>query len=498
MASSCGAYDSAFQSCIDGIRMSVWCADCCCEVLRKGNHAIVGRKHDYKNYCVFGDLQGFDLKTPIHTKRGHHPRLFFLAETKCYGEVRKTMYAREREQNGLAPSILNKRRQILLRSLGLTPAEFVSEDKRVAMIFLLQDYLKEWKPATKLEDVWERWQVFPRVQEILDNCPGARPDAAFDFCLRYHRAGAAEFLHAKSSAQQVFYLFGNKIMGYLKDDSKSFDMRCLLDTPLEDEYMRFGCASTRRLQLHSPEGRNVPTVDTSVSRAVDDILRQALALLPRAYPTPPPPRAQARQPQSRNNRRRRELQRQKQRQRQAQSKPRWQHGGHPGWQHGGHPGWQHGGHPGWQHGGHPGWQHGGHPGWQHGGHPGWQHGEEFMWQHGEEFMWQHGEEFMWQHGEEFMWQHGEEEEFMWQHGEEEEFMWQHGEEEEWQHGGHPTEKSSWWQHGGHPRWQHGGHPRWQNRGHPRWRGKPRWQNRGHPRWQNRRGKPRWQNGRGKR
>ena len=319
---SCGTYDRAFQSQIDGIRMSVWCADCCCEVLKKGNHVIAGRRHDFKNYCVFGDLQGFDLTMPIRTRQGHHPRLFFLAETKYYGEVRKAMYAKEREQNGLVQNILNKRRQILLRSLGLTPAEFVSADKRLAMIFLLKDYLKEWKPATKLEDVWERCRAFSRVQEILQNCPGARPDAAFDFCMRYPFAGAVEFRHAKSSAQQVFHLFGDRIMGYLKDNNQSFDMRCLLDTPFEKEYIRFREASESQIQLHPLAGHTLPTVDTTIRPAVYEIPHRPQLLAPPAPSRQPAGRAPPRQPQSRNVRR--PCRARRERQMQAQRNPRFQ------------------------------------------------------------------------------------------------------------------------------------------------------------------------------
>ena len=248
---TCATCNNVVQGSFNGIKLSVCCADCCAKTTTdRGYYAVVSKRAVQEFHCKNRDLAWLRSKEKILNRFGYRSKLYLLAEVKHLGQVRREMDRRAQAEKELKqrPTLI-KRRRILLKTLNLTPTEFAEEDKRIAMIFLLGDYLRRWQPKTKLQDVQERWKVFPRVQEILQNCPEAHPDAAFDFCMRYRHAGSAEFLHAKKSVQQVFHLFGDRIMSCL-ESTLHFDLRHMLDTPLENEYVHFRGRYKREIRFN--------------------------------------------------------------------------------------------------------------------------------------------------------------------------------------------------------------------------------------------------------
>ena len=159
----------------------------------------------------------------------------------------------------MAMPVLLKRRQLLLSFLNITAADFEDESKRLPMIFLLRRCLRPWQQKTDLEELRKCWDVFPRVQKILQHCPRAHPDAAFDFCLQNPKAGPTEFCEEKQKMEQIFRLCGERIMKFV--DGRVFpEVPYLLDTPLEEEYLDF---KERHLRLIHSNLLNYVDSDTA-------------------------------------------------------------------------------------------------------------------------------------------------------------------------------------------------------------------------------------------
>jgi len=98
--------------------------------------------------------------------------------------------------------------------------------------FLLRDYMRCDAAGDALEIVLKRCRVLDRVTEIVRTCPGAHPEAAFEFCVDHPHAGAEEFRELKEKMQRVFRLEGARILDALPIHCR----RLLTETVLKDEY----------------------------------------------------------------------------------------------------------------------------------------------------------------------------------------------------------------------------------------------------------------------
>ena len=235
----CATCDGFVQGVFDGILLSVCCVRCCAKATTAEGVCTVSAGRAASEYrCSSWWLRFLDCKERRQSlRRVYH--LYLLAEVQHLAKLQRKATQRSRFRGGaVAMPVLLKRRQLLLSFLNITEAEFGDESKRVPMIFLLRRCLRPWQRRTDFEELRKCWDVFPRVQRILQHCPRAHPDAVFDFCLQNPKAGPAEFCEEKQKTEQIFRLCGEKIMKYV-DDRQFPEVPYLLDTPLEKEYLDF-------------------------------------------------------------------------------------------------------------------------------------------------------------------------------------------------------------------------------------------------------------------
>ena len=221
-----------------GVPLSICCLQCC-EQAQEESHPlpfllpqeIVLKLTDFTE----SDLMLLCCTTrPRHSGRSRRFAQFYLvAELQCLGEALKRREKAKKEK--ALRALLIQRRHDLLTQLDVMAAELVDRSNRVVWTVLLGDYLTCETPKIKLEDVFKRVAVLDRVEEILETCPGAHPEAAFDFCVMHSRSGPAEFQELKQKIRTVFRIEGRRILQHLCP----MEMDLLKGTPLEDEAREF-------------------------------------------------------------------------------------------------------------------------------------------------------------------------------------------------------------------------------------------------------------------
>jgi len=153
---------------------------------------------------------------------GRPMRLFLGAEIVCLRELKTE--AAERDalikrviayvQDKLA--IENKKNQ-LERALGVK----LGEMDDVLRYFMLGDYLSSVHGTeTTLIQIQQRFRVLERVMAILNDCDGAHPGAAFDFCIAYPQHGPAEFIDFQHRCGMVFYNERERILSHLSREDR--------------------------------------------------------------------------------------------------------------------------------------------------------------------------------------------------------------------------------------------------------------------------------------
>jgi len=106
----------------------------------------------------------------------------------------------------------------------------------VLRIFLVGDYTQPvGEKETTLNDIERRYAVYDRVKQMREQYPLAHPQALFDFCAKHPEATAKDFEESKEKMQQVFHLFGEKIMRQLKRGERKMP----LETSLKDVAEKF-------------------------------------------------------------------------------------------------------------------------------------------------------------------------------------------------------------------------------------------------------------------
>ena len=191
--------------------------------------------------CKKEDLQRL-AHLPANNRGGYCLGDYYLtAEVRYLGSFRKAAEMKQMVELEVKrrQELLEKREEVL-RRLGMAKSEFDSETDKTLMIFLLGDYLKQRHPNGQLTELKARCAAIPRVREILRECYGAHPGAAFDFCVQNPDAGPGEFQELKDKMRKAFRLEGERILRHLTR-SERLNLR---RTPLQEDV------------LQSDEGRN--------------------------------------------------------------------------------------------------------------------------------------------------------------------------------------------------------------------------------------------------
>ena len=132
----------------------------------------------------------------------------------------------------------------------MADAELICEKKRVLLVCLCG------QRRQKSTELRMRLIVLPRVLEILHECPGAHPGAAFDFCVQYPAAGPVEFRELKEKMRRVFRIEGHRIFRHLSH-AESLALR---NTPLQGDV--FQTEEGRiDIQMHLTEHIDVTLAD---------------------------------------------------------------------------------------------------------------------------------------------------------------------------------------------------------------------------------------------
>ena len=119
----------------------------------------------------------------------------------------------------------------LLDELGVDQ-ETWDKRNRTVWCFMLGDYLRTvGTTRIQRQDVKRRFDVLKRVEDILEICPDAHPEAAFDLCVTQSDAGPVEFRALKDKIRQVFRAESGRILRHLT----RAEMRMLERTPLAEE-----------------------------------------------------------------------------------------------------------------------------------------------------------------------------------------------------------------------------------------------------------------------
>ena len=218
-----------------GVLLSICCLQCC-EKVQEESHPLpfllpkelVLKLTDFTE----SDLMLLSCTTrPRHSSRiriRRFAQFYLVAELQCLGEALKRREKAKKEK--ALRALLIERWHDLLAQLDVMAAEVIHRSNRVVWNVLLGDYLKCETPQIKLEDVFKRVAVLDRVEEILETCPGAHPEAAFDFCVMHSRSGPAEFQELKQKIRRVFRIEGRRILQHLCP----MEVDLLKGTPLED------------------------------------------------------------------------------------------------------------------------------------------------------------------------------------------------------------------------------------------------------------------------
>lgn len=208
-------------------------------------------------------------KTPLGEYEEGKMSLYVHEEVRLlrrWPEKRRKMERTERQNE------LMRRKNDLVTKYNVV----LEELNPILRIFLFGDFLTSRNPKTKKEDVEIRCSVLDRVLQILKEDPRAHPEAAFQFCSKYPKANANDFLDLKQKMSSVFYIHGIKILHYLPVP----ELKKLEKSPLKDVYKIFK-ERDRRALIHGHLMKHVnletadsilnhPACQTRISRNEDE------------------------------------------------------------------------------------------------------------------------------------------------------------------------------------------------------------------------------------
>ena len=226
-----------------GLRLTLLCAECCATASAVHESSIVREASAIIDYhCREEDLSRLTHLTARLLDDDCVETYYITAEVEYLGNIRKAAEMKKQtEFEEKRRLVLMKRKEETLKRLYITKGEFASENNKTLMIFLLGDYVRQSHPQVCLAEIKARRAAMSRVREIVRNCRGAHPGAAFDFCIQNPKAGSAEFRALKENMKSAFRIEGHRIFCHLTRSER----RDLWGTPLQEDVFQ------------SEEGRNL-------------------------------------------------------------------------------------------------------------------------------------------------------------------------------------------------------------------------------------------------
>jgi len=155
-------------------------------------------------------LNYLSARNPHH--RGFSPmKLYLKTEAKYLGGKRRQEKIQKRQKRD--QESIDYKKSKMDKWLGV---KFREVDKLIQH-FILGDFMSGKNTKMKLRDVKARNRARERVIRILNECPRAHPDAAFQFCLNYPMGGPTEFRELKDKVRAAFRLEGRRIFRYASE-----------------------------------------------------------------------------------------------------------------------------------------------------------------------------------------------------------------------------------------------------------------------------------------
>ena len=230
----CAICDGKVEGSILGLTVHLCCTHCCATKLKTHELPIVPKSSAIHFYgCREKYLRLLSsLPTRDRTVGGVSPT-YLTVEVRClgvFGEYLAKTHMIESNEKRPRPKLSRPER--IARSIHVADAELICDKKRVLLVCLFGGFCGQRRqPNKKPAELRRRLIVLPRVLEILHECPGAHPSAAFDFCVQYPAAGPVEFQELKDKMRRVFRIEGRRIFGHLSDD----ESLVLWNTPLQGD-----------------------------------------------------------------------------------------------------------------------------------------------------------------------------------------------------------------------------------------------------------------------